>query len=227
MVRKPYRMLGISDAQFFLAPSNCFFKPWRIALFVTSVWPFVCGWATKENLFHIPMFLVKSLKELQSNYFQLSEISILSIPNQQMILPHTKSITFLESSCWELLLPQAIREILHSYYYELLLPYSLREWSQYIYFPFREWPRARYTWLRHSWHVDHICEPLVDITCFYEISSFLLYPRPIIPLPKNLVCQCNCSFMNPIDSLVYFLNYSWHFFWSHTSQLWVRFFSSI
>lgn len=55
---------------------------------------FICGWATRENLCHIPIFLVKSLKELQSNYFPLSEMSILGIPNQQIMLPHTKSNTF-------------------------------------------------------------------------------------------------------------------------------------
>lgn len=94
VVWNAYRMLCNSNAQFFLAPSNHFFSPYRIAWFVTSVWPFFCKWATNKNLCQIPMFLVKYLKELQSNCFPLSKISVLGIPNRQIILPHTKSITF-------------------------------------------------------------------------------------------------------------------------------------
>lgn len=87
-------MLGSSIAQFFLAPSNRFFKPWRINMFVTSIWLFVYGCAIEENLCHIPMFRVKSLKILQSNYFQLSRIRVLGIPKRQMF-PHTMSTIFL------------------------------------------------------------------------------------------------------------------------------------
>lgn len=84
----------VVTTQFFLAPSSRFFSPWRIARFVTSVWPFVCEWATKENLCHILIFFVKYLKGLQSNCIPLFDMSVLDIPNRHITLCQTKSITF-------------------------------------------------------------------------------------------------------------------------------------
>lgn len=72
---------------FVLKAIRFFFSPDRIVLLVISVYLLVWGWATDENLWSIPRFLVNFSNSLQSNWVPLSEMRTGGTPNWHMMLP--------------------------------------------------------------------------------------------------------------------------------------------
>lgn len=156
------------------------------------------------------------LEGFQSNCLPLSDISILSIPNRHM-MSQTKSIIL-----WAVIVGTTsasghLKKILHSYYHESLLSHSLWEWTQDVYPSLRKWLGARYAWLRRDHAINGIDKPLADIASFDKFFCFSFDRRPIVPLLKNLVCQCVCSFVDLVDSLMYLPDYSAYFFQAHAS----------
>ena len=73
-----------SSTQFLFFSSSLLFSPCMIIRLVTSVCPFVWGWATDVNLSLMPNSEQKVLNLLLSNCFPLSVIKVWGMPNLQM-----------------------------------------------------------------------------------------------------------------------------------------------
>lgn len=103
-------------------------------------------------------------------------------------------------------------KILYSYCHEFLLPHSLWKRTQDVCPPSRKRSGARYVWLQCGRAINGVGKPLANVTFFEKFFCFSFDRGPVVPSPKNLVCQYVCPFMNPVDSLMYLSNYSNYFF---------------
>ena len=85
-------MLFSSSTQFFFFLFSLLFSPCTMMRLVTSVCPFVWGWATDVNLSLMPNSEQKALNLSLSNYFPLSVIKVWGMPNLHM--------TSFQKKCW-------------------------------------------------------------------------------------------------------------------------------
>lgn len=149
-------MLCSSDAQFFLTPSNHFFKPLKDSLIChlgLTIYSRMSYWWKLMPYTHIPR---KISKRVAVKLLFIIRYECAGYPKlADDIAPH-KIYYFLSCDGGNGLCLRPLEKIFHGYHHELLLPHSLWEWTQYIYSPLWEWPETWYTRLWYSRHVDCI-----------------------------------------------------------------------